>query len=265
MNSRHHIASWIFGFALLGVSPRGVVAQDRSLELGIAAMQLYDYSTARWHLEQAVRTEPQSYEANWRLGLVLIDLGQQTPDDVKSPARDSLYALAESYARRAVAAKPSAADGHFVLGTAIARASLTVSRKERIKRATEIFTEATTAIKLDPRHDGAYHLLGRWHSEIMLLSPLQKFFAKTFMGGAIFNQASWDGAEKNLRTAVEYAPLRIFHRLDLAIVLADREKWSDAKVQVDAIAALPPVEPMDVTYRRQAETLRQRIVGKLSP
>ena len=265
MNCRRHTASSILAAALLVASPRGVVAQEGSLALGISAMQVYNYPAARRQLEQALQADPQSYEANWRLGMVLVNLGQQTPDDVKSPARDSLYALAESYARRAVAAKPSEADGHFVLGTAVGRTSLTVSKKERIKHATEIFVEATKAIELNPRHDGAYHLLGRWHSEIMLLTPLQKFFAKNFMGGTIFNQASWDAAETNLRTAVDLAPNRIFHRIDLANVLVERGKWREAKVQVDAISGLPPVEPMDLSYRRQAQLLGTRIATKLKP
>lgn len=264
MNCRQRTASSILAAALLVASPCGVVAQESNLALGISAMKAYDYPAARRQLEQAVQADPQSYEANWRLGIVLVNIGQQTPDDVKSPARDSLYALAESYARRAVAAKPLEANGHFVLGTAVGRTSLTVSKKERIKHATEIFVEASKAIELDPRHDGAYHLLGRWHSEIMQLTPLQKFFAKNFMGGAIFNQASWEAAEQNLRTAVEYDPKRIFHRLDLAKVLVERGKWREAKLQVDAIAALPPVEPMDLTYRRQAQLLGVRITAKLT-
>ena len=265
MNCRQLAASSVLAAVLLVAAPRGAVAQDGSLALGVSAMQVYNYPAARRQLERAVEADPQSYEANWRLGMVLVSIGQQTPDDVKSPTRDSLYALAESYARRAVAAKPSEADGHFVLGTAVGKTSLTLSKKERIKHANEIFDEATKAIELNPRHDGAHHLLGRWHSEIMLLSPLQKFFAKTFMGGAIFDQASWDAAEANLRIAVEYAPNRIFHRVDLATVLIERGKWREAKLQVDAIAGMPPVEPMDPTYRRQAQLLGTRINAKLKP
>ena len=265
MTSRHRIASWPLVATLLSAAPYIVVAQDEALTLGIAAMQRHDNGTARSYLEQALRDQPDSYQANWRLGLVLVEIGQLTPDDVKSPARDSLYSLAESYARRAVAVNPAGADGHFVLGTAVGRTSLTLSTKERIRRAAEIFAEAHTALRLDSGHDGAYHLLGRWHAEIMRLSSLQEFFARNFLGAAIFDQASWDAAEHNLRIAVAYAPNRIFHRLDLAEILADRAKWRDARLQVDSIAVMPPQEPMDVIYRRQARTLGLRIAAKLQP
>ncbi len=259
------IASWVAIVTLTLAAPQLARGQGGALGRGSSAMHDHDYLTARRELEQAVREQPDSYEANWRLAMALVNIGLQTPDEQKSPTRDSLYAQAESYARRAVAAKPSGADGHFALGTAVGRASLTVGTRQRIKRAAEIYNEARNAIELDPRHDGAYHLLGRWHAEIMRLSALQKFFAKTFLGAAIFDQASWDEAEHNLRTAVTLDPTRIFHRLDLATVLVDRERWREAKAQVDTLVTLPPVEPMDLNYRRQAMALGGRIATKLKP
>jgi tetratricopeptide (TPR) repeat protein len=265
MTRTPRIASWAALAVLAFAVPQLARAQDSALARGAAAMHKHDYLTARRELEQAVRAAPDDYEANWRLAMALVNLGLQTPDDQKSPARDSLYAHAESYARRAVAAKPTGADGHFALGTAVGRASLTVGKKERIKRAAEIYREARNAIDLDARHDGAYHLLGRWHAEIMRLTALQKFFAKTFLGAAIFDQASWDEAEHNLRTAVELDPTRIFHRLDLAEVLVDRERWREAKAEVDTIITMPPVEPMDLNYRRQALALGSQIARKIKP
>lgn len=250
-------------FAAAVLLPMRATAQESALSRGATAMAAHDYLGARRALEQAVREQPDSYEANWRLAMTLVNIGQQTPDNEKSPARDSLYAAAESYARKAVTAKPSGADGHFALGTAVGRASLTLGKKERIKRAAEVYQEARNAIELDPRHDGAYHLLGRWHAEIMRLSSLQKFFAKTFLGADIFSRASWDEAEHNLRTAVELDPTRIFHHLDLAEVLVDRERWREAKVQVDLIAGMRPVEPMDLGYRRRAAELGTIIAEKM--
>lgn len=249
--------------ALLLAAP--LAAQNDALGRGRAAMEAHDPGTARLLLEEATRLEPKSYEANWRLALVLIDLGAKTPDDAKSPARDSLYAQAERAARVAVAAHPDGADGHFVLANALGRTSLTLGQRDRIRKAGEIRAEAQRAIALDPNHSGAWHVLGRWHAEVMRLSGLQKFFAKNFLGAGIFKEASWDEAEKDLRRAVTLDPDRLFHRLDLAEVLADREKWHDARAQIDTLLKLPPLEPMDQTYRHQAQQLGRRIAPKLTP
>ena len=45
----------------------------------------------------------------------------------------------------------------------------------------------------------------------------------------MFNTASWDEAERDLRLAVQYAPTRIVHRLDLAEILISRKKWADGE------------------------------------
>ncbi|MDX2260592.1 MAG: hypothetical protein SFU84_02700 [Gemmatimonadales bacterium] len=242
--------------------PATGAAQD-ALALGTRAMDRFDLPTARRHLEDAVRAEPGSYEANWRLAYVLLDLGKQTPEEEKDPVRDSLYVEAESYARRATAAKADGADGYFVLANAVGRTSLTKGKKERIQHAVEIRNAARRAIELDPRHDGAYHVLGRWHAEIQRLSSLQRFFAKNFMGASIFNEASWSEAERLLRLAVELRPQWIYHRLDLAEILIDRGKWQEAKVQLDAIASLPALEPMDAAYKQQAKLLATKVARKL--
>jgi tetratricopeptide (TPR) repeat protein len=172
-----------------------------------------------------------------------------------------MYALAEVYARRAVALRPDDAQGHFVLADAIGRASLTKGKKERVERAKEIRDEALRAIALDPRQDGAFHILGRWNAEIMRLSGVERFFARNFLGGAIFSKASWQGAVANLERAVELNPGRLFHRLDLARVYLDVDRDADARIQLERVIALPALDPGDPRYKREAAALLATIPG----
>jgi tetratricopeptide (TPR) repeat protein len=250
------------GSALL---PVRLAAQGDELAAGVQAADAHDLAAARRHFEVVLRRDPASYEANWRLALLLIDIAKQIPDNLPSTARDSLYLHAESYARRAVAAKGDGVEGHFALANAIGRATLSMGSRERVKRATEVRAEALRTLELDPRHDGAWHILGRWNAEVERLSALQRFFAKAFLGASVFNSASWDEAERDLRLAVQYAPARIVHRLDLAEVLISRRKWADAQQQLEAIAALPSADVADPSYKRQARALEFTIREKLSP
>ena len=230
--------------------------------LGIAAMQVHDLHTALAHYEAALALDSAAYDANWRAAIALLDEGEQIPDSVKSPTRDSLYARAERLARRAVAADSLGADGHFALAAAVGRASLTMGKKERIRRARLIRDEARRTIELDPRHDGAYHVLGRWNAEIMRLSGLSRFFAKRLLGAGIFGEASWQQAVSNMEWAVALDPGRLYHRLELAQIYVDRKRYDDARAQLDTLAALPDREIMDSAYRRQAAELPKRILGK---
>ena len=230
--------------------------------LGAAAMQVHDLSTALAHYEAALALDSTAYEPNWRAAIVLLDQGEQIPDSVKSPERDSLYARAERLARRAVAADSLGADGHFALAAAVGRASLTMGKKERIRRARIIRDEAQRTIALDPRHDGAYHILGRWNAEIMRLSGLSRFFAKNMLGAGIFGEASWEGAVSNMEHAVALDPGRLYHRLELAEIYVDRKRYDDARTQISELEALPDREIMDSVYRREAEALARRIAKK---
>ncbi len=240
----------VLSVGYLAASPP-LVAQA-ALERGVAAMARYDWPAARQELTAAVATAPGSYEANWRLAEALIDIGKATPDDVADAGRDSLYAAAERYARRAVAANPNGADGYFVLANALGRVSLTRGKRKRVELAVVIRNEALKALGYDPHHAGAYHILGRWHAEILRLSSIERFFAKQFLGADIFDMARWSEAERYLQLAIQYEPTRVFHHLDLGLVYLDEKKWSDAARAFDAVLALPIREPMDTAYQSEA-------------
>jgi tetratricopeptide (TPR) repeat protein len=248
-----------FCLAVLAVPPLAAQQPADHIALGVAASDAHDLRTALQHFQAALDQDSASYEANWRGALTLLTLGEQIPDASKSPERDSLYAQAEHYARRAVAADPAGADGHFALAAAVGRASLTMGKKARIRRAAVIRSEALRTLALNPRHDGAYHILGRWNAEIMRTSGLSRFFAKNFLGAGVFNQASWANATYNMEKAVQLDPGRIYHHLELAEIYADRKRLADARRQLQLVDSLPEREVMDSVYKRDAAALQRRL------
>ena len=241
--------------------PAALAAQDVAgpRQAGMGAREARDARGAIEHFQAALAIDSTDYVSNWAGALSLIDLGKVTPDSVPSRERDSLYALAEAYARRAVAANPTDAEGHFALAVAIGRAALTQSKKERVRSAVEIRKEALETIRLDSNHDGGYHVLGRWNAEVMRLSSMQRFFAKAFLGGVALGKASWDEAIRNLEKAVALNPQRIYHRLDLARIYVDRRRYADARAQLEQIASLPLLDHGDETYQAEAAALLEEI------
>lgn len=230
--------------------------------LGIAANDAHDLRTALLHFQAALGQDSTNYDANWRGALALLTLGEQLGEKPRNPTRDSLYALAEQYARRAVLADPAGADGHFALAAAVGRASLALGEQERIRRAAIIRNEALRTLALNPRHDGAYHILGRWNAEIMRISGVSRFFARNFLGAGVFKQASWPKAIYNMEKAVELDPGRIYHHLELAEIYADRKRHADADRQLALVDSLPVREVMDSVYKQQGAALRQRLARK---
>jgi len=233
-----------------------LVAEARALppeREPVAALSLF---------EQALQLDPNNYEATWRAAQALADIGKQYPDEGKNPTRDSLYIRAESLARIAVQLDSMDANSHFMMAVAIGRTSLTKGGKERVRNAKVIRDETLRCLEIDPNHDKAWHVLGRWNAEIRRLSGLTRFFAKTFLGAGIFNEASWDKAVEYLEKAVQLSPENIYHRLDLALVYIDVEQYTKAREQLQTVLELPVYDYMDPKYQDQARDLLKKIEGK---
>jgi tetratricopeptide (TPR) repeat protein len=244
----------------LSLTPPVLVAQSPAdhVALAVSAEEAHDPRTALQHFQAALQQDSSNYEANWRGAITLLTLGEQGAGN-KSAARDSLYAQAVRYARRAVKSNPSGADGHFALAASLGRESLGLGKKDRIRRAGEIRSEALRTLALNPKHDGAYHILGRWNAEIMRLSGFSRFFAKRFLGAGVFKEASWSQAIYYMEKAVQLDPGRIYHHLELAEIYSDQKRYKDASAQLHLVDSLPTREIMDSVYKRQAASLQHRL------
>jgi tetratricopeptide (TPR) repeat protein len=178
-----------------------------------------------------------------------VDRGEFNPSEEQ---RKTLYRNAEQYARRAVAANPNDAEGHFQLARAIGRNALTMGSRDRVKYAAVVRDEALAALKVNPKHAGALHVMGVWNAEIMRLNGFVRMVAKNLLGGTVFSEANWDNAQKYLEEAVALEPNRITHHLDLGQVYADRDMKEKAREQYEWIARAPAMEYNDRNYKDEA-------------
>lgn len=196
-----------------------------------------------------IASDTNSYDWLVKAAHDAVDRGEFNPNENE---RKTLYKNAEQYARRAVAANPNDAEGHFQLARAIGRNALTMGTRDRIKYAGEVRQQALDALKANPRHAGADHIMGVWNAEVMRLNGLSRMIAKNFLGGKVFGEANWDNAIKYLEEAVALEPNRITHRLDLAGVYVDRDLKSKAIEQYEWIAKAPVTDFNDAKYKELA-------------
>src|ERR1051325_938416 len=166
--------------------------------------------------------------------------------------RKALYRSAKEYADSAVAANPNDAEGHFQLARAIGRNALTMGSRDRVKYAAVVREEALAALKLNPKHAGALHVMGEWNAQVMRLNGFVRMIAKNLLGGKVFNEASWENAQKYMEEAVAIEPNRITHRLDLGAVYADRDLKDKAREQFEWIGRAPVVDYNDRNYKEEA-------------
>jgi tetratricopeptide (TPR) repeat protein len=204
--------------------------------------------SALQHYDEALRVDPKSYEALWKATREAVDVGEYAP----RAQRDSLYTVAESYARRAVEANPADAEGHFHLARALGRKALSLGKRDQVKYAGDVRTQALEALKLNPKHPGALHVMGMWNYNVMRLSGMTRFMAKTFLGGKVFDSANWDDAQRYMEESVAADPGRIVHHLDLARVYASRGDKDKAREQYELTIRGARTEYNDRRYQSEA-------------
>lgn len=200
------------------------------------------------HYEEAIAVDPKNTDALNKAAYDAVDLGEFAP----SAERAALYRKAQEYAERAVAANPASAEAHFELARAIGRNAQTMGSRDKVKYAKVVREHALDALKLDPKHAGALHVMGVWNAEIMRLSGFTRMIARNFLGGAVFGEASWDRAQQYLEESVKNDPNRITHHLDLGRVYADRHMAAQAREQFEWIARAPITEYNDRHYKEEA-------------
>jgi tetratricopeptide (TPR) repeat protein len=254
-------ASALAGLWLFVAGPATAQHAPDHISLGVAATEARDLPGALRHFEAALARNSSSYEANWRAAMTLGLLGDPYPMGKKSAVRDSLYARAERYARRAVRSNPAGAEGHVALAASLGRAAILVGPEEKVRRAGLIREEALRALAINPRQDEAHHILGRWNAEVVRLPGVSRFFAKHFLGARVFDQASWQRAIHHMEQAVRLAPTRIGHRLALADIYVDAKQPRRAENQLRVVDSLPVREAMDTNYKQQGATLRGWMAG----
>jgi len=208
-----------------------------------------DARSALREFEAALAIDANNYDALVNAAECAVELGEFNSN---TKQRDTLFRSAEQYARRAVAANPNGAEGHFELAQALGRTALSQSPRDRIKYAIEVRDEGLAALKIDPQHSGALHVMGVWNAEVMRLNGFTRMIAKNFLGGKIFNEANWDEAQKYMERSVAADSARIAHRLDLGAVYADRKMREQAIAQFEWIAQAPVVDFNDPHYKEQA-------------
>ena len=184
------------------------------------------------HYEEALKADPKSYEALWKATRAAVDVGEYNADEKE---RERLYAAAEQYARRAVEANPGDAQGHSQLARALGRKALSLGKKDQVKYAGDVRTAALDALRISPKEPAALHVMGRWNFEVLKLSGLTRFMAKTFLGGKVFDSANWDDAQRYMEESVQVDPTRLIHHLDLARVYAARDNKVKAREQYELV------------------------------
>jgi tetratricopeptide (TPR) repeat protein len=246
-----------FGIARVAVaflafsSVAGAQTAAAKIKAGDAALLARKAPAALANYEAAAAAEPKNVHALWRAAHAAVITGEFDAND-----RDSLYQLAESYARRAVNVDSNNAMTRFVLAEALGRVALTIeSPIQKLPYSRGVYTNATACLKLNPKSAECAHILGVWNAEVMRIDATQRSMAVRFMGATELGEASLAKAEKYLLQAVKTEPNRTVHRLDLGRVYVDMNAPAKARTELNAAVKAPVVDYNDPQYKEHAKKI----------
>ncbi len=241
------VAAALAALMLSTTALRAQTAADH-IALGDRDHAAMNVAGALTHYEAAVAADSNDYAALWKAAHEAVDVGEFSPKE----QRTALYKRAELLARRAVQVRPDDAEGHYVLSRALGRTAQTLGAREKVKYATAVRQAALEALRLNPKHDGAMHVMGVWNAEIMRLSGFSRMMAKNLLGGKVFEEASWDNAQRFMEQSVAERPDRLTHHLDLARVYRDRDMRDKARLSYQAVIDGTATEANDRHYKEVA-------------
>jgi tetratricopeptide (TPR) repeat protein len=237
-------------------SPASGQTPAEHVAMGDSLYAQFKPEEALTHYLAATGPDSSNYEALWKAARSEIDLAEAEKDEGR---RNRFSRDGETLARRATKVNPQDPEGHFALARALGRRALSVGVRDRVKFATDVRSEAMEALRLNPNHPGALHVMGVWNAEVMRLNGFERFFAKNVLGGRVFGEASWDKAVSFMERSVAADPDRIVHHLDLGKIYADMGDKAKARAQFELVVQGRRIDYNDPAYKREA----QAALGKL--
>lgn len=192
--------------------------------------------------EELIGTDSLSADSYWKLARTLNLQAELEPKDRQL----DMYERAAAASRRCLKIDSMLAEGHFQLARALGKIALFKGVFKSASLAKQVKKEAEKCLELDPRHDGAMHLLGRWHREV---AQKPKFLRAPMGLGEADKKKGLEFFEK----ALSLNPTSINHHLEYGISLLDLDMADKARLHFERCLQLEPTRPNDYRYQDSAK------------
>lgn len=151
--------------------------------------------------------------------------------------------LSLAYAKRAAALAPN--DSDAVLSPAISYGKMLPLEGKSLQIATSplIKAAADKAIKLNPRNDSAWHVLGRWHQSLANITGAKRAIAETLYGKIPVGTNA--DAVACFQKAISLNPGRLRHHVELGRTYAQMGDSANARKCLEKGLKMPNKEKDD--------------------
>lgn len=164
--------------------------------------------------------------------------------DAKSKSEKlRLGRLALDYGNRAAAAGPRNSDAQLSSAISYGKMLTLLDSGEQVRSSKVIKMQTEKAIKLNPRNDLAWHIMGRWHRNVASISGVKRTLA------AIVYEKLPEGSNKEavecLEKAIQLNPNRVIHYIELGRTHAQIGNAGEARRYIAHGLKMPSTEKDD--------------------
>lgn len=211
----------------------------------------YYYRDALEIYRELLKSDTTDAELYLKAGKCLTDIGELEPRGEQLEIYEEAYQLL----KRSSELYPDNAEVHFQLARVVGRIALFKGIFSSIGLAKEVKRETDAALEINPAHDGALHILGRWHREVAGKPKLIR-------GPLGLGEADREESVKYFKKALEINPQLINHHLEIGKTYMALKKYPEARHHFYYVLNLDPFRPIDEKYIEEAKMLLKEIEGK---
>ena len=247
-----HFSSSLIIAALLLISPASHAQSANDLMgSGDAFDRNFQADKALQHYLPAEKLEPQNVPLLLRIARQYRHL---MTDASSSTEKLRLGGIALGYGKRAAALALNDSEAQLSPAITYGKMLPLQGSKEQVDASPRIKAGADKAIKLDPRNDVAWHVLGRWHQALANVGGV-----KRVLGGLIYGKlptTTNEAAVACFDKAIAINPNRLRHYIELGRTYAQMGKNAEARQLIKKGMSMPNMEHDDPELKQRGrETL----------
>jgi tetratricopeptide (TPR) repeat protein len=157
-----------------------------------------------------------------------------------------------AYGERAVALAPDQCDPHLCVAICLGKLTPFMSNREMVEASKRIKVAAEKAVKIDPKNDYAWHLLGRWHQSLANIGGATRALAGIIYGK--LPAASNETAVECFRKAIALNSKRLVHFVELGRTYEMMGRKAEAKRYLELGLSMPNQEKDDPETKQRGRT-----------
>jgi regulator of microtubule dynamics protein 3 len=215
--------------------------KEELFQLGLKCKKENNIDLALSCFQQLLKNDSSNIEFLTYSSMFYSKKGNEFPEE---QIRQKYFNTGFYLAKKALLLDSNYAESHYCMALALGRINEFEDIKVKIANSKEIKLHIDEAIRLNPAHAGAYHLLGRWNRTIANFGSIEKMMINTMYGG-MPKGATMEGALNAFIKAVAFEPAYKLHQYELAQTYLEMGKSVNAKVWFKSALKLKSINKSD--------------------